>query len=132
VAQEVQTRVRTSMRYLLWASFAAVLLACGPSAPASSAGSATTASSRSTVRAIERVFRAPQADARWFAPSFLEECPIERMQDVLDVVRDTVGEVQGVRGNGDDYVGRFSAGEKNVRAKLDEQGRFVVLLIGPG
>src|ERR1019366_4169042 len=101
------------MRYLFWASFAAVLLACGPSAPASSAASA---SSRSTVRALERVFRAPRDDARWFAPSFLEECPIERMQDVLDVVRDTVGDVQGVRGNGDDYVVRFSAGEKNVRA----------------
>jgi hypothetical protein len=121
------------MRYLFWASFAAVLLACGPSAPASSsAATAATASSRSTVRALERVFRGPRADARWFAPSFLEECPIERMQDVLDVVRDTVGDVQGVLGNGDDYVVRFSAGEKNVRAKLDEQGRFVVLVIGPG
>jgi len=37
-----------------------------------------------------------------------------------------------VSGTGQDYVVRFSAGEKSVRAKVDEGGRFVVLLVGPG
>ena len=118
------------MRFVVCASFAAAVLACGPSAlPPSAEG----VSSRpaATVTALERLFRAPQADPQWFAPSFLAQDPLEQVQDLLDVIRLTVGDFQGVRGAGQDYVVRFSAGEKSVRAKLDEEGRFVVLLIGP-
>jgi hypothetical protein len=119
------------MRFVLWASFAAAVLACGPSAPPASAEGVSSRQA-ATASALERLFRARQADPQWFAPSFLEEDPLGQVQDLLDVIRLTVGDFQGVRGSGQDYVVRFSAGEKSVRAKLDEEGRFVVLLIGPG
>jgi hypothetical protein len=120
------------LRFIVWwASFAAAVAACGPSAPPASA-EGVSAGQAATASALERLFRAPQADPRWFAPSFLAQDPLERVQDLLDVVRLTVGDFQGVRGTGQDYVVRFSSGEKSVRAKLDEEGRFVVLLIGPG
>jgi hypothetical protein len=84
-----------------------------------------------TASALERLFRAPKVDETWFAPSFLAQDPIERVQDLLDVVRLTVGDFQGLAGNGQNYIVRFSAGDKSVRAALDDRGRFIALLIGP-
>jgi hypothetical protein len=119
------------MRSILFAAVASAVLACAPSTPPASTTSVSSGTAP-TVTALQRLFRATQAEASWFAPSFLVEDPIERVQDLLDVVHLTMGDFQGVLGNGQDYVVRFSAGQKSVRAKVDEDGRFVMLLVGPG
>jgi hypothetical protein len=127
--------VSTLMRMFLFTSLVVSALStldCGPTSPASSSATAAASQSISTTRALQRLFRASQADSSWFAPSFLVDTPLDQVQALLDVVHETLGDFQGALGGGEDFVVRFSAGQKSVRAKLDDAGRFVVLLVGPG
>jgi hypothetical protein len=111
------------------------IFACGACAPATrsaDAPSITSASRVATTTALQRAFRAPQVDAGWFAPSLLAEISLDQLQATFDLIRATMGDYQGAVGSGDDYLVRFSAGQRSVRAKLDEEGRFVVFVVGPG
>jgi hypothetical protein len=81
--------------------------------------------------ALQRVFRAPQVEPQWFAPSFLADTPLDEVRAMVDLVRDTLGDYQGAIGDGGGYLVLFSAGQRHVQAKLDEDGRFVVFVIGP-
>lgn len=139
VARPMHATDSTLMRPLLFTSFlvsALSTVACGPAPFASSSPSSPAKAAASqampTARALERFFQAQQADPSWFAPSFLVDTPLDQLQALLDVVHDTLGDYQGALGGGEDFVVSFSAGQKNVRAKLDEEGRFVVLVVGPG
>jgi hypothetical protein len=84
-----------------------------------------------TTGAIQRVFRAPRAEPQWFAPSFLADTPLDQVQAMVDLIRETLGDYQGATGEGDEYLVRFSAGQRRIQAKLDEEGRFVVFVVGP-
>jgi beta-lactamase class A len=78
--------------------------------------------------AVTRLLSAPQADARWFAPSFLSKIPIEQIRSLVTDMRTHGGAFVSVTAGHEAMTTRFEHAHVATHAALDAQGRFTGIL----
>jgi beta-lactamase class A len=83
------------------------------------------------VEALERLFRAPQAQPDWFTPQFIEKVPLEKVNALLDGIRQDMGPLQSVSGDGRSFTVHLARGEVSARLALTDDGRIAGLLLRP-
>lgn len=90
------------------------------------------AASLTVTDALGRLFKAQQPSADWFAPSFLSAVPLDKLSPLLAQLRGPLGAFQQVvTAQGGSQTLQFALGTLPVKvAALDEQGRFVSLVLG--
>lgn len=78
-----------------------------------------------------RALLAPEpVSAERFAPSFLEQVPLDRVRSILDDLRGRLGSVTAVVEQPDGYAVRSESHEVAARIALDAEGRIVMLVFG--
>ncbi|MWD26210.1 hypothetical protein E0K89_001820 [Aquicoccus sp. SCR17] len=65
-----------------------------------------------------------------FAPSFLQQVPIERVRALIEDLRGRLGPVTAVVPQGDGFAVRSETHEVSARIALDAEGRIVMLVFG--
>lgn len=81
--------------------------------------------------ALDRLFRSSAVDSEWFAASFLQAVPVDKIRDVLATIRTNLGGYRSVSGSGDSYVATFERGTVAAHALVDGDGRFTGLVLEP-
>jgi beta-lactamase class A len=122
---------RLSRRRFLQAGVASGL-AASTLIPAGRLGTLVQAQAAVTPQAaLERLFGGGQAQADWFAPSFLSQVSLAQVQGIIDQLEATLGAYQRVQGSPSGYTVVFAQASVPVNLiQLDDQGRFTALLIG--
>ena len=82
--------------------------------------------------ALAAVFGAEALDGSAFGEDLLRRVPLERLQAVVDGLRDRHGAVRGVRRRGDLHQVQFAHGTELVWARVSADGRLTTLVTGPG
>jgi len=81
-------------------------------------------------RALERLFtQAPTTD--WFAPPFVREAPPGQLERIPSEVSAGLGAFKKVTRDGARFVVEFEKGSVPAEARVDEDGRFVMLFFHP-
>jgi hypothetical protein len=104
------------LRRTLIAAAAALLAAAGPDPG---------------VAMLEQLFRAPQAQAAWFAPDFLDKVPVAQVNALLDEIRHEMGAFQSVTGAGHRFTVHLAKGDVLASLVLTGDGKITVLLLRP-
>jgi beta-lactamase class A len=89
---------------------------------------ADTPSSASEV--LTRLLNAPQVQEDWFAPSFLAEVPLDRIQGLVDRYHAQLGNLRSVTASGSAYQMRFEKGSVRATIVLGANGQITGLLFG--
>jgi hypothetical protein len=116
-------------------ALALFLAGCGSGTPSAGSPSLTSFDfavpprPASTEEALGRLFGASKVDAAWFAPTFVEDASAGAIQRKIDEMHQVLGTFLSVKGSGDAYVVVFELGDVPVHARIDDQGRFAVLLL---
>ncbi|MBF9073498.1 hypothetical protein [Streptacidiphilus fuscans] len=84
-------------------------------------------------QALVALFGAPQVEPMLISERLLGRVPVHRLQETLDGLRERHGELRGVRRRRDLHLLVFTGGGSElVWARLDEDGRLVSFVTGPG
>ncbi|MGH2397159.1 MAG: serine hydrolase [bacterium] len=81
--------------------------------------------------ALERLFVAERILAEWFAPAFLAEVQLSRVEQIVAELKRTQGPYQRVEGEGIDYTIVFERAVVPARIRLDAEGRIEGLFFFP-
>ena len=109
----------------------AMMLAATCAAPRAAADVPSTVEMAGAPGALTRLFQAQTAKAEWFAPAFLEQVPIARVNAVLASVAQQFGAFRSVDGSGMTYQVHLARGTVHARIVVDPAGLIAGLLITP-
>ena len=80
---------------------------------------------------LERLFRAPQAEAAWFTPAFIEKVPIEQVNALLGNIKQEMGAFKSVDGSDHSFIVHLAHGDLSARLVLTDDGKIAGLLLRP-
>jgi beta-lactamase class A len=78
--------------------------------------------------ALERLFTSKKIESAWFAPDFLVQAPIEKLQQIIDDFKNKSGTYQSVQNNSQDYLVIFSEASVPTKIVLNSKGQISRLL----
>ncbi|MDA0265742.1 MAG: serine hydrolase [Cyanobacteria bacterium] len=82
-------------------------------------------------QALERLFTAETVESDWFAPSFLQQVPLDQIQSLLATIGGQLGPLRQVDAHGEGFALTFERGAAQAQISLDGQGRIASLLLSP-
>jgi hypothetical protein len=83
------------------------------------------------IAVLERLFRAPQVEAAWFTPAFIEKVPIEQVNALLGNIKQEMGAFKSVDGSGHSFIVHLAHGDLSARLVLTDDGKIAGLLLRP-
>jgi beta-lactamase class A len=111
------------------------VLACVTRWPLNHAASVALAQSQPSTpsAALQRLFSADAVQSDWFAPSLLQQVPLQQAQTTITNIHQVLGTFQTIQSlpDGSGLLVVFDKGALPVQATLDNQGRFIALGLGP-
>lgn len=81
--------------------------------------------------ALDRLFRSTTPAAEWFAPDFLSQVTITKIQEIIASIKAELGNYQGVQIEGNDYQVVFERGVVPTKISLNAEGQISGLLFQP-
>jgi beta-lactamase class A len=87
--------------------------------------------SMSTSAALERLFTSSEIKAEWFAPGFLAQVPIEKVREIIMVLKSEFGNYQKIQQNGQNYLVVLSRNSIPTKIVLNQKGQIAALLFQP-
>jgi beta-lactamase class A len=77
--------------------------------------------------AIARLFTSEKIQADWFAPTFLAQVPASQVEQIIAMLKTSLGSYKGVQEEGNDYLVIFDHGSVPTKIALDANNRITGL-----
>ncbi|MEC4894267.1 MAG: serine hydrolase [Oscillatoria sp. PMC 1051.18] len=90
----------------------------------------TFATTESPVTVLEKLF-AEELQPEWFTPTFLRQVPLSQVENIINNIEETLGEIQEIQLDETDYRLIFERGTVLTKIKLNDNNQIESLLFLP-